>query len=61
MTEENGTDMYNYHKRCHKCYFEACNRGPEMILPKPLVVSLRTPTLLHKREKWNLKQMEKGR
>lgn len=41
--------MCNYHRKGHKCPFEACNKGPERILPKLLVVSLRNPSLLYKK------------
>jgi len=51
--------MYKYHKRGHICSSEACNRGHERILPKPLVVSLRTPILFYKKEKWNMRKIEK--
>lgn len=51
---------YNHHKRGHRCSSEACNIGPERILPKLLAVSLRTPTLFHKKEKWNERKIKRG-
>jgi hypothetical protein len=54
-------DMCKYHKRGHICSSEACNRGHERILPKPLAVSLRTPILFNKKEKWNIRKIEKGK
>ena len=52
-------DMNKYHKRGHICSSEACNGGHERILPKPLVISLRTPILFYKEEKWNIRKIEK--
>ena len=41
--------LCNYHRKGHKCPFEACNKGPGRILPKLLVVPLRNPILLHEK------------
>lgn len=53
--------MYHCHKRGHKCYFEASNRGLREILPYLLIICLRTPILFDKREILNLRKWNKKR